>query len=129
MKRYVTLFAVLLIAGCGITSPFKAAETTSQKAYAVTASYNVVLEAARDIVVDSTVNNDVRRAVQRVEARTTPIINELEDALALYTAERLKFENAQTTEARLDVVSANLVDWLARGEQALVELITAVEGS
>lgn len=129
MKRYFILLTMLFLAGCGITSPFKAAETTSQKAYAVTATYNVVLESARDIVVDETVSIDLRRAVQRVEARTTPVIDELEKALALYLAERIKFDNAQSTEERLDVVSANLLTWLDQGELALLDLLNAIEGN
>lgn len=128
MKRYLTVFALLVLAGCSITSPYKAAETTEQKAYAVAASYNVVLESARDIVVDTTVNNDVRRAVQRATQRTTPVMSSLEDAVALYTAERVKFESGQSTQDKLNVVADNLALWLVQGEQALIDLVTAIQG-
>lgn len=129
MKRFtVLLAAVLALSGCAVTEPFDAAETTSQKVFAVTSTYNVVLESARDIVVDESLPLEVRRAVQRAEARTTPIINELEDAFVLYVAESVKFKNAETTEEQLAVVTTNLLTWLDQSELALLELIEAVKG-
>jgi hypothetical protein len=128
MKRFTILLMALAIGGCGATKPYEAAETPMQKAYAISASYNVVLESARDIVVDDSVDIRVRRFIQTVEARTTPTVDELENALALYLVEKAKFDRGQTTAEKLEVVNNNLIYWLDRGELALTDLLAAIKG-
>src|SRR5690606_5619380 len=128
MKRIFVLLTAALVSACGVFQPYEAAETTEQRAYAVSKSYNVLLESARDIVVNEALPADLRRAVQAVEARTTPVIDELDKAVVAYTVERAKFAQAKTTAEKLDVVSLNLERWLMKAEEALADLAVAVEG-
>lgn len=116
-----------LISGCA-SNPVAVAETPAQKAYAISASYNVILEAAANIVEDTTAPIDLRRAVQAAERRTTPVIESLETAFADYQVARAEFAAGETTADRLDVATRNLESWLSQAETALVEIARAVRG-
>lgn len=120
-------FAVL-VAGCAGLNPLASAETPAQKAYAISASYNIVLESAAEIVEDPTAPIELRRTIQRTEARTTPIVDELEDAFVELTTIRAEYRAGATTEERLQLAVDNLEAWVDRAEAALVDLATAVKG-
>lgn len=118
------IFAALALAGCQ-HNPIAAAETPAQHAFAISATYNVLLESAADIVEDTTAPTELRRAVQQTELRTTPVIDALEQAFADYQLARAQFAAGATTADRLEVATVNLEQWLERAEYALVELADA----
>src|SRR4030095_7938834 len=89
-------FAVLAAAlSACVLDPFKTAETPAQRGYAIEASYNILLEDALEIASAPTTTASVRDAIQAAEARSTPVIDSLSDALASYEIERAKFEAGQ----------------------------------
>ena len=120
------LVAALTLAGCAGLNPIAAAETPAQHAYAIAASYNVLLESAADIVEDTSAPTELRRAVQATELRTTPVIDALEQSFAEYQVARAQFAAGATTADRLEIATANLAGWLDQAEGALVELAAAL---
>lgn len=120
----LVVLLVLFIAGCS-SNPVAVAETPAQTAYAISASYNVVLEAAASIVEDTAAPIDLRRGVQAAERQSTPVIEALEEAFADYQVARAEFAAGETTAERLDVATRNLEAWLTQAERALVDLSRA----
>lgn len=120
------LMLAVLVTGCARLNPIAAAETPAQKAYAISASYNVLLESAADVVEDTTAPMELRRAVQQTELRTTPVIESLEASFAAYQVARAQFAAGATTADRLEIAAENLAQWLAQAEGALVELAAAL---
>lgn len=121
------VYAALALGACA-NNPITAAETHAQKAFAISASYNIVLESAADIVEDRSAPLELRRQIQAAEARTTPVVNELEDAFAEYQVIAAEWRQGQTTEERLNLAADNLARWITNAERALIELAAAVKG-
>lgn len=119
----VALVALCALAGCS-SNPVAIAETPLQTAYAIEASYNIVLEHAVEL---AEANQGVREAVLRVEARTTPIIDSLGAAIVDYVTAKSAFALGESTEARIAVVAANLESWIGQAQRALVDLAAAVD--
>lgn len=126
IRTLAVVLSLFALTACGLTQPYEAAETPSQRAYAVSATFNVVLQSARDIVVDETLPASVRQVAQNAVLRTVPVVDELDKAVTAFVVERAKLVNAETTEEKMDVVSANLDHWLVLAEQALADLAAAI---
>lgn len=123
MQAAMLVCAIALVQACA-NNPLAIAETPLQKAYAIEASYNIVLEQSIEV---ARAQPTLRDEIQAVEARTTPIIDSLGQAIVEYTVERAKFAQGMTSAAAAEVVARNLDDWLTRAEAALVSLATALE--
>jgi len=120
---WISVLAVT-IAAC-VLDPFKTAETPAQRGYALEASYNIVLEDALEIASAPTTTAQVRDAIKAAEARSTPVIDSLSDALADYEIERAKFEAGQSNAERLTIVSGNLAGWVESAKQTLISFQAA----
>lgn len=120
------MIAALAMIGCAGTNPMAVAETPLQKAYALERSYNIVLEGALDLVNDSAVPESIKEGVRATERRTTPIVDDLSEAFANYVLARAQFDAGESTQERLDIVSANLDSWIRQAESALVDLARAL---
>jgi hypothetical protein len=122
----VPLIGVLFVflAGCA-NGFFSVAETPAQKAYGIERSYNIVLEDALEIASASSTSANVRESIQRAEATSTPVIDSLSDALAAYEVERAKVDTGVSTAELLAVVAANLENWIAEAQRALISLQSA----
>ncbi len=119
--------AILIVAACAVgcaSNPISVAETPLQKAYAIEASYNIVLEQAVEV---ARAQPALRDRIQTIEARTTPIIDQLGERIVDYTVERAKLNAEQTTAERVAVVAANLEAWIGQAETALVDLAAVLE--
>lgn len=113
---------VLTLQACETMNPVAAAETPAQKVYALSATYNVLLGSAAELVEDTTVPAPVRRGIQSVEAATTPVIDELERTFAEYQVIRLQLAAGETGQDKLDIATANLDSWISKAEQAIRNL-------
>lgn len=120
------LITWLMLAGCQTANPIAVAETPAQKAYAIERTYNIVLAGALDLVNDPAVSPGIKSNIRSIEARTTPIVNQLSEAFTAYTVARALFDAGQSTQDRLAAVALNLSNWIDKGQGALVELAAAV---
>lgn len=126
IRSFLLGIIMVALSACVITDPVNVAETPAQKAYAISATYNILLESARDLVVDESVSLSVRRAIQNAEAVTTPVLSSLEDAYVDYVVARAKFDQGQSTQEQLTIVADNLMMWITQAERALIRLATAI---
>lgn len=117
------VLAALALVGCA-SNPIAEAETPMQTAYAIERSYNIVLENAIDLVE---ANPQLRDRLLTIEARTTPIIDTLSQAITDYVEARAQFALGETTEERIAAVGANLDGWILQAQRALVDLAAALE--
>ena len=124
-RNFSLLFLCVTLMACG-ANPFKYTETPAQKAYAIERAYNIVLEGALDIVRSPAVEEWTKSCIRRVEAQTTPVINELSDAFADYEIVRAQLSQGESSDEKLTIAAANLEDWVRRAEAALSQLATAV---
>lgn len=129
LRTVLAALALLTVAGCVGVNPVAIAETPAQKADMISASYNIVLESATEIIEDENAPLRLRRALQDIVAETAPVIDALDNIFADYVAARAAWELAGTATAaeRLEVVSANLDAWIAEAQGALIELDRALD--
>jgi len=127
IRSFLLGIIMVALSACAITEPVSVAETPAQKAYAISATYNILLESARDLVVDESVSLSVRRAIQNAEAVTTPVLSSLEDAYVDYVVAKAKFDQGQSTAEQLTIVADNLMMWITQAERALIRLAAAIE--
>lgn len=120
----VVIACVAAVMTACANNPLRVAETPLQKAYAIEASYNIVLEQAVNV---ATSQPDLRQRIQQVEARTTPTIDQLGQLMVAYTVERAKVAAGESTEARLTIVAGNLENWITQAERALIDLSAVLE--
>ncbi len=111
-----------VLEGCAAVNPIAAAETLEQRAYAAERTYNVILGQA---LTAATNNAALRPAIQQIEARSTPVIEALSDAVTDYTVARAQFEAGQSSAERLTIVANNLNQWILSAQQAIIELSAA----
>lgn len=126
IRAFLLAVVMLTLQACGTTSAIAVAETPAQKAYAISSTYNIILEAARDIVTNEGLSLSVRRAVQNAEAQTTPIVNSLEQAYTDYIIVKAELNLGLSTQDKLTIAADNLADWIIKAERALVDLVAAI---
>ncbi len=126
LKFPVIGLLLAFLAGCA-NGFFSVAETPSQKGYGIERAYNIVLEDALEIASAPSTTAGLREAIQRAESKSTPTVDALSDSLAAYEVERAKVSVGLSTTELLAVVAANLEGWIAKAEQALVDLQTAFD--
>lgn len=123
-RVFAAACCLAMLAACA-ANPLQIAETPAQQAYAIERVYtDVVLAQAVELAA---AQPNMRPGIQAVERRTTPVIDQLVDAIAAYEIERAKFAQGETTEARLVIVAENLESWLDQAQRALIELDAALE--
>lgn len=128
LKFLAVPFLAMFLTACALVQPVEVAETPAQKAYALSGTYNVLLETAAELVADPLVNEEVKVTIQLVEARTTPVVNSLDNAYANFVVEKARFDAGQSDVEKLDIATANLERWVVLAEDALLELATAIQG-
>lgn len=137
---FCTLFAAG-VAGCsGTKAAYRAAENLDETAFVVAEHYSAVLTEARILVQKPETTAGTVRAVQRIEAKATPIIIELADVRNQYIAIRVEYERIRalyeagsTTTERMVIIADNLRDITSRIEtltsnsaREITELILAI---
>src|SRR5262245_13950766 len=70
--------------GVKTESPFVAAKTIDQEAYALIGTYAATLEEATDIVRDPSTPASVKKALAKAEAVATPLVETVEIAIVAY---------------------------------------------
>ncbi len=125
---WFVLITMLALAGCATGNPIAIAETPAQKAYAIERSYNIILAGAVELAQDSSTPASLKRAIGRVETRTTPLVDSLSAAVTDYIVARAQFSQGMTTQQKLDVFSRNLENWINQAERALTDLAAAIDG-
>lgn len=133
--QFAKVFPVLLLAlvaiaslpGCAtVSAPTKAAETVEQKAFAVYGTFVIFEEAGADIVENTSLPLDVRRAVQNTDRTAKPVADALVAAALEAQRIRLQVEAGANTVERLDIATANLERWIARAGPLIDNLVAAV---
>lgn len=117
----------LALAGCQSINPMSIAETPAQKAYALERSYNIVLAGALDLVNDPAVSAGIKSNIRSIERRTTPVVDNLSEAFADYVVAKSALASGTGSEERIEIVAANLENWIRQAERAIVELANAVD--
>lgn len=121
------IVAMTFIAGCQGLNPFAQAETLEQKAFALEASYNIVLASAVDLVADPAVPDGAKKRILRVEEQATIVVESLAAATDEYIAAEALLEENRTTEERLIIVANNLERWILNAESAIGRLSMIVK--
>jgi len=119
------IFAIGALQGCAIASPYKAAQTPEQQAYAIYGTFVIFEEAAVGIVQDQSIPLNIRRAIQAADARAKPVMDALLDAALEVNAARKEVGSAGNIDARL----AALEVALTRSGPALAALIESIRGA
>lgn len=127
----LTLISILMLPGCAsIGAPVKAAETVEQKAFAIYGIFVVFEETGADLIEDPGIPINIKRSIQRADADAKPVIDNLLDVALEAQKIRLQVEAGTNTVERLDIVTANLNQWIARASPLVAKLVASVrEGS
>lgn len=123
----LALLMGLLLSGCGIANPFKYAETPEQRYVAVSGTYEIVLETANEIVQNEATPLEVVQAIDDVQKRTTGVMDALDEAFVDYMVAKAELETGETSQERLDILSANLGQYLDQAMRAYRDLASAVD--
>ena len=115
------LFVLCNFAGCGVTQVFDKAETPLQKAYALSATYNILLERAAETIQNTATPTSVVNDIARIESQATPIIMSMEDALVSYMTISTLLEQGKTTDDKLIIAAENLESWTVSVENIIAE--------
>lgn len=126
-------YALLLLAtlaylqGCAtVAGPVRAAETTEQKAFALYGTFVVFEEQGAKLVVDSRIDVNARRAIQRADLAAKPVADDLLEAALELNAIR---EDFNASDSRLEFAARNVESIVLRMEPLLAELVRSVKGA
>jgi hypothetical protein len=104
---------VALLSACANLNPLAVAETPEQKYAAVKLTYDALLTPAVQLVENTAVPNDLRRAMQDAIARSGETYKALNAAYADYVVARETFTGVDRDQ-RLAVVAASLDGWITQ---------------
>jgi hypothetical protein len=121
MRLSIIGFLLMCLAGCA-NGFLSVAESPAQKGYGIERAYNILLEDALQIASAASTSASTRQSIQSAEARATPIVDSLSDALARYEVERARFDAGQSTAEQVTIAVTNLERWLTEAQAALVTL-------
>jgi hypothetical protein len=107
------LLMAATLSACANLNPIAVAETPEQKYAAVKLTYDALLTPAVQLVENTAVPNDLRRAMQDAIARSGETYKALNAAYADYVVARETFTGADR-EQRLAVVAASLDGWITQ---------------
>lgn len=124
----LAMAAASMLFGCAQLG-VQAAQTTEQKAAALLGDFGVFQKAALKIGEDPTVPENIRKAVLDAPIAAKPAVDQLDDALRTYREIALQLKAGQTTDEKLRIASANLLDWVNRVTPQIKALRTTIEGA
>jgi hypothetical protein len=127
IQTLIMIVSLTFIAGCQGLNPFAQAETLEQKAFALEASYNIVLASAVDLIADPAVPASAKERILDVEQQATVVVESLAAATDEYIAAQALFEENRTTEERITIVANNLERWILNAESAIGRLSMIVK--
>jgi hypothetical protein len=119
-------FISLLIVACS-SNPFSTAQTISQKAYAVEASYNILLEQAVEIGSKPTTPPDVVDKIISAQEKATPIVVSLSEAARDYADAKSRLSAGVTTADKVLILAENLESWTLQAEEAIASFKAILE--
>lgn len=124
---FLALAATMLV-GCEHLG-VQEAQTTEQKAAALLGDFGIFQKAALKIGEDPTVPATVRKQVLDAPIALKPVVDSLDEALRTYRDIALQLKAGQTTDAKLQIASANLLTWVNRVTPQIKALRTTIEGA
>lgn len=115
------------ISGCATspTAPITAAQTTPQRGYAVAGLYSILQASALDLMRSADTPAAVKTAIADADAKASPVMLQLTQALKLYTS--IDATVGAASGARAAEATAKIDEWLAKA-QPLVENLRRVLG-
>lgn len=133
----LALLTAVALTGCPSTNPIKPAVDSGRPelvAYALEGSYTIVQGKALEVARDPAAPAGVVAAIQRIDARANPILDDLKPVAK--EAERVRQEVADcggapacdTKEARLAALLSQLNGFLTRVSPLITELVDAIKG-
>ncbi len=125
LNRVALLGVVLILSACGSLSPFSAAKSTEQKAFAAYGTFVIVEEQAAKLVGDPTVPTSVKRALQRVDAKAKPAADELKKAADQVV---LVKRDLNASADKKKAVAENLSKWYEAAKPSISCLAKIVSG-
>lgn len=126
--NYVGLVAVaLLLSACGTLNPLSHAQTAEQKAYALYGEFVVVEEQAAAVVGDSSVPSTFRAAIVNADSAAKPVADSLLDAAVAAKSVRDDLAQGKSTDEKVAIATANLLQWYAALSEKLANLVSAVK--
>lgn len=99
----VSLVVVMLLGCTGTRAAYTAGETLDAKAFVVTEHYAAVLREANELA-DRGAPRELVEKMQAADRAAAPVVLELREASALYTAARTA-ENAEQLQSALDAAA------------------------
>lgn len=129
MKWIKTLLAVFatatLLAACqGFPNPFKSAETSEQKAFALYGTFVAVEELAADLVENPDVPDSVKEEIRDLDAAVKPLADRVQSSAQLVARLRLEAEGAEGQSATL--IAARLASAVATLDSAYADARPAI---
>jgi hypothetical protein len=119
--------AAIVLPGCAATNPFEAAQSPPQAALAAFGSYAIVKDQAAKIYVDSATPEEVKAALKKANDATTKPMNSLYDAYMAYLDVKDLLDAGKTTEEKLQIATANLLNWYLTAKPLLDDLQTEID--
>lgn len=130
MKRLfigAMMIAVLSFAGCKTMSdPVAAAQTTEQQAYALYGTFVIYEEVGASIAVDPATPDALRSLIKRVDAVAKPAADAMLGGARDFVKAKALVDQGQSTEEKVTITSANLVNWVADAKPKILALQCAV---
>jgi hypothetical protein len=125
---FAALATCLMFSGCEHLG-VQEAQTVEQKAAALLGDFNNFQKSALIIGEDPNVPEQVRKAVLDAPIAVKPLVDQLDDALRTYRVVNAQLKTGQTTDDKLRIAAANLVDWVNRVAPQIKTLRTTIEGA
>jgi hypothetical protein len=118
---------MLTLSGCkSLTAPMAVADTAEQKAFALYGTFVAFEEVGASLAVDQTTPAAVRAAIKQADATAKPAADALLGAARQVLKVKAEIGAGTSSEDRLAIVNANLLQWVTESQPKILALQCAV---